>query len=222
MGIIRSFVERFLDPAEWLGEMLFGLIMVLTISLGAGIIIAEGPDATREMLHSVLGCILAWSLIDAMIFVMNRMFDRSRTAWFIEAVQKAANEEHGLSIIQKELEPKLKAVSSEQERVRLYRDVLLNVKTAAVRKTRIQSEDFGGALVTFLLVMFTAAPALIPFLFIGERHVALRVSNGLLVGTLFCVGFCWAREAKTNPWLTGLFVMLIGLVMVGIAKAFGG
>jgi hypothetical protein len=222
MASIRSYVEPFLAPAEWLGEILFGLIMVLTISLGAGIIIAEGPEATRKMLQSMLGCIFAWSLIDAMIFAMNRMFERSRTAWLIEAVQKSANEEQGLAIIQKELEPRLKAVSSEQERVRLYRDVLCRIKTAAVPNTSIQPEDLSGALVTFLLVMFTAVPAIVPFLFINAGHVALRVSNGLLLVTLFFVGVFWAREAKTNPRLTGLCVMLVGMIMVGIAKVLGG
>lgn len=59
MSIIQSFIEQFLDPAEWLGEVLFGLIMVLTITLGAGLLVAEGPDATQEILVSVLGCILA-------------------------------------------------------------------------------------------------------------------------------------------------------------------
>jgi hypothetical protein len=71
MGILRSFVERFLEPAEWLGERLFGLIMVLTITLGSGMIVAGGPDATREMLRNVLGCICAWGLIDAMGFAMH-------------------------------------------------------------------------------------------------------------------------------------------------------
>ncbi len=35
-GWYRRFVER-LDPGERLGELLFGLIMVLTFTLGAGI-----------------------------------------------------------------------------------------------------------------------------------------------------------------------------------------
>lgn len=221
MGI-RCLVERFLDPAEWLGEILFGLIMVLTISLGAGIVIADGPDATGEMLRSILGCIFAWSLIDAVILVMNRMFERSRKAWLIEAVQKAAHDEQGLGIIQKELEPKLIAITSKQEQVRLYSDVLCNIKTAAVPRTRLQSDDIGGAFVTFLLVMITTVPALAPFLILADRYLALRVSNGLLLVMLFLVGFGWAREAKTNPWLTGVVVMLIGMVMVGIAKFFGG
>jgi hypothetical protein len=222
MVIIQSFIERFLDPAEWLGEILFGLIMVLTITLGAGLLVAEGPDATREILGSVLGCILAWALIDAIIFVMNRMFDRSRTAWLIEGIQKASDEHQGLAIIQKELDPKLTAISSAEERLRLYRDIFRNLKTATVPKTTIQSEEIGVALVTFCLVMFSTVPALLPFLFFKDRHVALPVSNGLLLTMLFFVGYCWARHAKTNPWLTGLIVLMIGMAMVGIAKLFGG
>lgn len=222
MSILQSFIERFLDPAEWLGEILFGLIMVLTITLGAGLLVAEGPDATREILKSVLGCILAWALIDAMIYVMNRMFERSRTAWLIDAIQKAANEEKGLAIIQKEIEPILIKVTSEQERKRLYDDILRNVMTAEVPDTKFQREEIGGALVTFLLVMITTVPALVPFLFVNDRHVALAVSNVLLLAMLFWVGYFWALQAKTRPWLTGLIVMLIGMLMVIIAKLLGG
>lgn len=222
MSVVQSFIERFLEPAEWLGEILFGLIMVLTITLGAGLLVADGPDATREILGSVLGCILAWALIDAIIFVMNRMFDRSRTAWLIEGVQNAADEQHGLAIIRKELDPKLTAISSEEERMRLYRDIFRNLKTATVPKTTIQSEEIGVALVTFFLVMFSTVPALLPFLFFKDRYVALPISNGLLLTMLFFVGYCWARHAKTSPWPTGLVVMMIGLTMVGIAKLLGG
>lgn len=222
MSVVQSFIERFLEPAEWLGEILFGLIMVLTITLGAGLLVADGPDATREILGSVLGCILAWALIDAIIFVMNRMFDRSRTAWLIEGVQNAADEQHGLAIIRKELDPKLTAISSEEERMRLYRDIFRNLKTATVPKTTIQSEEIGVALVTFFLVMFSTVPALLPFLFFKDRYVALPISNALLLAMLFFVGYCWARHAKTSPWPTGLVVMMIGLTMVGIAKLLGG
>ena len=222
MEIVRSFIERFLDPAEWLGEILFGLIMVLTITLGAGLLVADGPGATREILQSVLGCILAWALIDAIIFVMNRMFDRSRTAWLIERIQNTADEQHGLAIIQKEMDPKLIAISSEEERMHLYRNIFHNLKTATVPKTTIQNREIGVALVTFSLVMCSTVPALLPFLLFKDRHVALTISNGLLLAMLFFVGYCWARHAKTNPWLTGLIVMLIGMVMVGIAKLLGG
>lgn len=222
MSFARSFIERFLEPSEWLGELLFGLIMVLTITLGADVLIASGPNASREILKSVLGCIFAWGLIDAMIFVMNSMFERSRSAWLIAAIQRAASEQHSMAIIRKELDPRLEGISSEEERLRLYRNVLEHVKSARVPKTTIQHKEFGGAFVTFLLVMISGVPAVVPFVLISDRYVALRVSNALLLVLLFLVGFFWARQAKTSPWLTGTIVLLIGMIMVGIAKLFGG
>jgi VIT family len=222
MGFVRSFIERFLEPSEWLGELLFGLIMVLTITLGANALIADGPHATRDMLLSVMGCIFAWAVIDALIFMMNSMFERSRSSWLIETIQRASSEEQGLSIVRKELDPRLERISSEDERTRLYRDVLRHVKSAIVRRTVILREDILCALVTFFLVMLTAVPAVVPFLLIDHRQAALRVSNVLLLSMLFFVGYFWAREARTIPWLTGLIVLLIGMFMVGVAKLFGG
>ncbi|MFO0814963.1 MAG: VIT1/CCC1 transporter family protein [Gemmatales bacterium] len=222
MSVVQSFIERFLDPSEWLGEILFGLIMVLTITLGANLLVAEGPRATREIIQSVLGCIFAWSLIDAIIYIMHQMFERSRTASLIEAIKKSATEEQGLRFIQKELNPHLDHISTEEEREHFYRCILRNVQEATVPKTTIRAEDVGGALLTFFLVMITAVPTIVSFLFIGDRQLAINVSNGLLLGMLFLVGWRWARIANTSPLLTGLIVLLLGMMMVGIAKLFGG
>jgi VIT1/CCC1 family predicted Fe2+/Mn2+ transporter len=177
---------------------------------------------TRELLGSVLGCNLAWGLINALMFVMDRVVERSRVARMVEAVRGAPNEEQGLALIRDELEPKLRAVCSWEERECLYQAIFRNIKNAAVPKTMVQREEIGGALVTFLVVVLTAVPAIVPFLFLGNLSVALRVSNGLLLGLLFLVGYCWARQTKVNPWLTGLGVMLHGAAVVGVAKALGG
>jgi len=54
----QSFVHRNLDFTEILGEVLFGLIMVLTFSLGAGLIVEEGAEATNRMQWGILGMAL--------------------------------------------------------------------------------------------------------------------------------------------------------------------
>ena len=55
----RSFTAKYLEPSEILGEILFGLIMVLTFTLGAGLVVQEGDDAVREMLVAVVNCNIA-------------------------------------------------------------------------------------------------------------------------------------------------------------------
>ena len=60
-------IKRFLDPMERISEILFGLVMVLTItcsfSVGGG-----GQAEVHQMLIGALGCNVAWGLIDAMLY----------------------------------------------------------------------------------------------------------------------------------------------------------
>ena len=53
-----SFVGR-LDPDESLGEILSGLIMVLTFTLAAGVMSRGGQDGVRTLLFAAVGCNLA-------------------------------------------------------------------------------------------------------------------------------------------------------------------
>ena len=62
-----------------MGEILFGLIMTLTFTLAAGIVIQEeGRAGAREMLIGILGCNLAWGIIDGVLYVLGQVFERGR------------------------------------------------------------------------------------------------------------------------------------------------
>ena len=53
-----------LSPDETLSEILFGLIMVLTFTLGAGVAAsAEGEQAAHDLILGAIGCNIAWGLI---------------------------------------------------------------------------------------------------------------------------------------------------------------
>jgi hypothetical protein len=60
---MKRFVLRYLDPASRLGEILFGLIMVLTVTLTAGLTVAEGRAGVRQLLLAAIGCNFAWGLL---------------------------------------------------------------------------------------------------------------------------------------------------------------
>ena len=71
-------------------------------------------------------------------------------------------------------------------------------------------------------MFFASIPAALPFLFMHEEWIALRVSNAILILLLFVVGYRWARYTTLRPWLTGLTFMVAGLALVGIAISLGG
>lgn len=56
---MRSFVPRYLDLASQLGEILFGLIMVLAGTLTASFKVAEGKAGVRQLLLTAIGCNVA-------------------------------------------------------------------------------------------------------------------------------------------------------------------
>ena len=78
----KSAIHRYLDPGETLAEVLFGLIMVLTITAGAGIVSASEQLDTRKLVAAALGCNVAWGVIDAVLFVLGGLFYRSQRARF--------------------------------------------------------------------------------------------------------------------------------------------
>jgi VIT1/CCC1 family predicted Fe2+/Mn2+ transporter len=79
-GVPRRFVHRYLDPGERLGEILFGLIMVLTFTSTARVTLGAEEITARELLIAALGCNIAWGIIDGGMYIMSAMLDRARAA----------------------------------------------------------------------------------------------------------------------------------------------
>jgi VIT1/CCC1 family predicted Fe2+/Mn2+ transporter len=83
-------------------------------------------------------------------------------------------------------------------------------------------DDWAGALAVFLLVFLSTFPIVVPFLLLGNLHLALRLSNGIALAMLFMTGWVLARHGGHNPLWSGLAMMLVGIVLVGITIALGG
>ena len=218
----RSFVTRYLDLTDRLSEVVFGLIMVLSFTLGAGLVVKEGQEAATQMLLSILGCNIAWGLIDGGIYLLTCVFDRSRKARLLQSIQKTANEADALAMVGRALDDRLEPLTSPAERNHLYQQILERLKNVTPERARLKKKDFYGAIVSFWLVLLTAVPGVLPFLMFRDRFVALRVSNLLLLATLFLVGYRCARATHNNPWIFGSILLLVGVAMVGVAMALGG
>lgn len=222
-GRSPSWVERQLDPNERLGEILFGLVMVLTFTLTAGLSVTEGREGVRSLLVSVIGCNIAWGIIDGVFYVMGGLFHRGRRFRLARAIRSSPDEAAAAALVASELDPTLEEVTSPEERRRLYRDIVNVVRRSEPAKVGITREDLGGALASFWLVVLSTIPAAIPFLvFREETRFALRVSNGLLIALIFLVGFRWARHTGGSGWKTGAALALMGVTLVAIAVALGG
>jgi VIT1/CCC1 family predicted Fe2+/Mn2+ transporter len=216
------FVARHLDPASRLGEVLFGLIMVLSVTLTAGLTVQEGAAGVRQLLVAALGCNIAWGIIDGIMYVMNCMTERAEKAHFIHAIQASPDAASALDIVRVEIEPRFEALTGPENREVVCRSIREYLARAEAPKIGVTKDDLYGAVACFLEVFLSCLPVAVPFLIFSEPTLALRISNFLLIAMLFLVGHKWARYAHTNGLVTGLVMVAIGLALVGVAILLGG
>jgi hypothetical protein len=224
MASFRSAIAgKYLDPASSLSEVLFGLIMTLTFTLGAGLTLQEeGRQGARDLLAATIGCNIAWGVIDGVLYIVGRLFDRGRRKRLALAIQRTPDDAQAIALVAEEYDELLEPVTSAEERTSLYPRVLARVRGGTIPPNRMSRDDLMGAIASFGLVFLASLPAAIPFFLIDEPHRALRVSNGLLLALLFVTGVAWGRHASARPWLVGLSFLLGGTALVAVAMALGG
>ena len=71
--------DRILEPVERLSEILFGLIMALTITCAVSVATADRVQI-NHMVIAALGCSFAWGIIDAGMYLMAGLGERGPAA----------------------------------------------------------------------------------------------------------------------------------------------
>jgi hypothetical protein len=218
-GHLMRLPGRVLEPVERLSEILFGLIMALTIT-GAVSVATADRFAIRTMLFAALGCNIAWGIIDAGMYLMARLGERGRNLLSVRAVRETANREDAHRLIADELPPLL-APAFQPAQLELIRE-RINTIPAADLNSRLTWRDWQGALGVCIVVILSTFPVVIPFIVIADARLALRVSNALAVISLFLCGYLFGRHAGLQPLTTGLVMVGIGIALVSVAVALGG
>jgi hypothetical protein len=213
-----NFDSSQLDPIERSSEVLFGLIMVLTFT-GSLRITGVDHDSVKTMLLAALGCNLAWGVIDAVMYLMAILSERSHNLLLLRQV-RAADPEKGRQLINDAMSSDLASVVTDKE-VEVMRQRFVQL-LEPVRRARLHSYDYRAAVGVFLLVFLSTFPVVLPFLFIRRPGLALRISNLVAIIMLFLTGYAYGKYAGTRPLRVGLWMVLAGLAMVGLTIALGG
>ena len=206
-----------------MGEILFGLIMTLTFTLAAGIVIQEeGREGAREMLIGILGCNLAWGIIDGALYILGQVFGRGRIRRIGFRLRQTSSDDEARRLVAMELDETLEPMTDEPARRNLYDAIVERVRRVPASSNPVTRDDIMGALAACWVVFVCSFPAVLPFLFLDDPRLALRVSNVILIGLLFLVGWRAALHTLAKPWLAGLGFMLIGVLLVALAIPLGG
>jgi hypothetical protein len=215
----RSSADRLLDPKDRISEILFGVIMALTITNSVGIA-QHGEGDVRTLLLGALGCNLAWGMIDAAMYLMTQFSERGRAVAALREVRKQGDPKAAREVIADALPPILVSVLSQAD-LESMRQRLNQLPEPAAR-VQLTRSDWTTAAGVFLLVFLSTLPIVVPFIFLDEPRFALRLSNAVAVAMLFLSGYALGAYGGNRPWKVGLSMVVVGVALVGVAIALGG
>ena len=193
--------------------------MVLTFT-GSLSVAEAGRDDVRTMLIGALGCNLAWGIIDGVLYLMGCMAEKGRGLLAFRAVRKATDPKEAQRLIADALPPVVASVLEPAELESLHQR--LKQLPEPPERARLRQDDWLGAVGVFLLVFLSTFPVVIPFIFMRNAGPALRISNAIAIVMLFLAGYAFGRMTGRHPWLVGISMVVLGLILVGLTMALGG
>ena len=211
--------KRLLDPMERISEVLFGLIMVLTITCSFSIAEA-GQTEVRQMLIGALGCNLAWGVIDAVMYWMACFSAHGQNILALRALRATHDSGKAHRIIADAMPPLLASVVSPAQ----FEEMRLKLKQLPepTERPRLTKDNWLAGVGVFLLVFTATLPVVLPFAVLSAPTRALRISNAIAILMLFIAGYALGRFAGHRPWRMALAMVVVGVAMVGLTIALGG
>ena len=210
--------NRVLALLERFSEIVFGLIMVLSFTCAFSVAEA-GREDVRAMFIGAIGCNLAWGIIDAAFYLIACLTESGRIASILRTVQQSSEPARAQQIIADAMPATVADAlqSADFERIQAHLKQL-----PPPPHPGLTGDNWRGALGVFLLVFLSTFPVVIPFIFLHEAHLALRISNGIAIVLLFGAGHMLAGFAGLRRIRTGLAMVAIGAVLVALTIALGG
>jgi VIT1/CCC1 family predicted Fe2+/Mn2+ transporter len=215
--------DRPLSPADRLSEMLCGVIMVMTIIAAARIGTLGESISSRVIITAALGCNIAWGFVDGLLYLFSGIVERGKRVTLMKEIKSGLEEPKAIKAIKDDLEDSVVDGLDEETKSRLAAMVYSGMATAQPSRPNMSKKDVRGALSIFMIDFVTAFCLVLPFFFLhADVRLALEISNGLGLGMLFFIGRGWAKYTNRKKLLSGLLMMVIGLVIVGLTFALGG
>lgn len=211
--------RQVLDPIERISEVLFGLIMVLTITSTFSVVGADRVSV-GAMIVAALGCNLAWGIIDGGLYLLANLGDRAKDLLAAHSVRRSSDPEAAKRIIADALPPLVASALPPEQFEKIRQDLLRMPEPPS--RPQLTRTDWLGAFAICLVVFFSTFPVVLPFLFTDDVRFALRLSNLVAIAMLFGCGYAFGRCTGYRPWTMGIVMVLIGIALTGVAILLGG
>ena len=211
-------VRPILDPIDRLSEIVFGLLMALSFTGTISVAASEG-EQVGSVLMAALGCNVAWGIVDGVMFVLATAVERARRISYVEAIRTEPFEQ-ARQIFLDNLPEDVRLSASDELADAIFKRI--RASQAAGHGGIVRGQDLIAAASICALVIASTLPPSIPFMFIDDLPIAMRVSNATAIVMLFAIGARLGKYMGRSPWPMALVMATIGSVLVAITIALGG
>ena len=211
--------RQLLDPVARTSEIIFGLIMVLTFTCTISAANAMREDI-RTTLWAALGCNVAWGIVDAFMYLMAVLIERGDAISAVRKVKQSTHFEEKARVIREYLPPAIAPLIQPAELEVISHTV--EGLPEPPQSAPITWKDIKASFAIFLLVFISTFPPSIPFMFMDDYAIAIRVSNAIALLLLFVTGYKLGKSSGYHPFLMGLIFAVIGAILVAATIALGG
>lgn len=215
-------VDKHISSVGRLQEIIYALIMVITVSSTVSRTLPDTEEGIQMLVFAVLGCNIAWGIVDGVMYVLTNLFNRNKCLKMIKDATSAVTGEEALSIIDGEFNPPFEWMLDGAERRKLNEEILDHILRINPPKTRVTRDDVVGGAFCFVVTFLTTLPAVVPFYMIHEMEPAIRVSNAIALSMLFLAGVEYARYTGKNLLKTAVSLVALGVVVVIVNILLGG
>lgn len=211
--------KRVLEPHDRISEVLFGLIMVLTFTGSLSVATADRAEV-RTMLIGALGCNLAWGIIDGVLYLMGCLAEKGRSLTTYRKLRSTNDPQRVHRLIADALPSVIASVIQPAEVEAIHQR--LRKLPEPPERARLAKDDWMGAVGVLLLVFLSTFPVAVPFLFMQNAVLAMRVSNLVAMLMLFVTGIAYGRCVGRSPWGFGVGMVVLGGILVALTVVLGG
>lgn len=229
-NLVARFTDKYIDPIDSLTEIFFSVMIVLIFTLAYNIIASTtlalpnaSEDSTLKILIGALGAVIAWGIIDGVIYAVLSLFEREEMNRFLSDALAAESEQERIEIVEQELDELLAQIVREDQKVEVIHAISQRLKAPQGKPAQITKDDLLAGVSHLIIAVITVIPSLLPLLIFSHNSLlAIRISTGVSILILFITGMRWGKYTGVSPFRTGFIIALVAILLSFLAILLGG
>lgn len=216
-----EFVGETLSLGDRLSELLYGVLMVTSIS---GLVLIGEPGGENDLYYMLVVLfitIVMWGLLDGISYALLSSANRAERETLMESLQAESDSDKRNKAIVEDLDETLIARLDDESRSQIAAIIGNGLPRNAEKmtKNKLTSYEKDIILAAFLLDFIPLIILVFPYLFFDSVKTAALTSHIIALVMFVVLGYYYSKYAHLNKWKGAFVCGLLGLILVVFAES---